>query len=89
LNGFQGRTSPPPHPDHPAWNLLLLAVRASSGGHAEAARNVVLTMLFLELLAGAGHDGPPHAAMRAPRRGPVPRPRLTHRSTVTGRRPRG
>jgi hypothetical protein len=69
--------------------LLVLALRASSGRHAEAARNVVLTIVLMQLLAGAGHEGPPHASVRAPRRGPVPRPRLTHRATVTGRRPRG
>jgi hypothetical protein len=69
--------------------LLVLALRASHGRHAEAARNVVLTILFLQLLADAGHDGPPHAATRAPTRGPMPRPRLTHRPTFTGRRPRG
>jgi len=89
LNGFKGGTSPPPHRDHPTLNLLVLALRAGSGRHAEAARNVVLTILFLQLLAGAGHDGPPHAAMRAPRRGPAPRPRHPRRATVTGRRPRG
>jgi len=69
--------------------LLVLALRASSGHHAEAARNVVLTMLFLQLLADAGHDGPPHASPRAPRRGYTPRPRHSYRPTVTGRRPRG
>jgi hypothetical protein len=69
--------------------LLVLALRASSGRHAEAARNVVLTILFLQMLAGAAHEGPPHAAVRAPRRGSVPRPRHSYRPTVTGRRPRG
>jgi hypothetical protein len=69
--------------------LLVLALRASSGRHAEAARNVVLTILFLQMLAGAGHDGPPHASPRAPRRGHTPRPRHSYRPTVTGRRPRG
>jgi len=70
-------------------NLLALALRASSGRHAEAARNVVLTIVLMQLLAGAGHEGPPHAAQRAPRRGHTPRPRHSHRATVTGRRPRG
>jgi hypothetical protein len=70
--------------------LLALALRASSGRHAEAARNVVLTILFAQLLAGAGHEGPPHAsAPRPPRRGPSPRPRHAHRTSVMGRRPRG
>lgn len=69
--------------------LLALALRATTGPHAEAARNVVLTILFAQLLAGAAHDGPPHASARPPRRGPAPRPRLAYRPTVTGRRPRG
>lgn len=70
--------------------LLGLALRASSGRHSEAARNVLLTVLLAQLLAGAGHDGPPHAsARRPPRRGPTPRPRHARRSSVTGRRPRG
>jgi hypothetical protein len=69
--------------------LLVLALRATSGRHAEAARDVLLTIVFLQLLAASGHEGPPHAAMRAPRRGPVLRPRLSYSATVTGRRPRG
>ncbi len=73
-----------------AWTrLLAVALRASSGRHAEAARNVVLTILLAQLLAGAAHEGPPHVARRPPRRGPAPRPRHAHRTTVTGRRPRG
>lgn len=69
--------------------LLVLALRAGSSAHREAARNVVLTILFLEILASAGHEGPPHPSQRAPRRVYSPRPRLTSRSSVTGRRPRG
>jgi hypothetical protein len=69
--------------------LLVLALRASSGAHREAARNVLLTVLLLELLAVADHEGPPHASARAPRRVYAPRQRLAFRSTVTGRRPRG
>ena len=57
--------------------LLALAVRASAGRHAEAARNVLLTILLARLLAEGAHDGP------------APRSRLPHRSTTTGRRPRG
>jgi hypothetical protein len=74
---------------HRLEELLVLALRATSGRHAEAARNVVLTILFAQLLAGAGHDGPPHASPRAPRRGPTPRPRHAHRTSLMGRRPRG
>jgi hypothetical protein len=69
--------------------LLVLALRATSGRHADAARDVLLTVLLLELLAVADHAGPPHASSRAPRRVFSPRPRLSHRSSVTGRRPRG
>lgn len=69
--------------------LLVLALRASSSAHREAARNVVLTILFLELLAASDHAGPPHASARAPRRAFTPRPHLASRSSVTGRRPRG
>jgi hypothetical protein len=69
--------------------LLLVALRASSGRHAEAARNVVLTILLAQLLAGAAHEGPPHAARRPPRRGPTPRSHRARRATITGRRARG
>lgn len=82
-------TRPSPGDAAPLNELLALALRATSGRHAEAARNVVLTILFAQLLAGAGHEGPPHASPRAPRRGAVPRPRHAYRPTVTGRRPRG
>jgi len=69
--------------------LLALALRASSGRHSEAARNVVLTILLVRLLADAGHEGPPHPSWRPPRRGVPPRPRHAHRTSVMGRRPRG
>ncbi len=71
--------------------LLVFALRESSrrGAHAEAARNLVLAILFAQLLAGADHEGPPHAARRAPRHDPPRRDRLPHRDTLSGRRPRG
>lgn len=69
--------------------LLVLALRATSGRHADAARDVLLTVLFLQILAASDHAGPPHASTRAPRRVFTPRPRLSSRSSVTGRRPRG
>jgi hypothetical protein len=71
--------------------LLLLALRASSGrgAHADAARNLVLAIVFAQLLAGADHEGPPHAAKRAPRHDHPKRHRLPHRDTLSGRRPRG
>jgi len=70
--------------------LLALALRASAGRHADAARNVVLTILLAHLLADAGHDGPPHSSPRAPRRGgKAPAAHHAHRSALSGRRPRG
>jgi hypothetical protein len=85
--------SPPPTPNtaREARAFLLFALRASSGRgpHAEAARNVVLAILLAQLLAGAAHDGPPHAARRAPRHARPRRQRLPHRDTLSGRRPRG
>jgi hypothetical protein len=71
--------------------LLLIALRASGGRgpHAEAARNVVLAILLAQILAGAGHESPPHPAGRAPRRVAPRRARLMRRGSVAGRRPRG
>jgi hypothetical protein len=69
--------------------LLLVALRASAGRHSEAARNVILTIMLAQLLAGAAHDGPPHRSQRPPRGGPAPRRHTPRRASVTGRRPRG
>ena len=71
--------------------LLLVALRASAGRgpHTEAARQVVLAIVLAQLLAGAGHDGPPHAAARPPRRVGPRRDHRARRGSVTGRRPRG
>jgi hypothetical protein len=71
--------------------LLALALRAADGrgAHAQAARNLVLTLLLAQLLADAGHAGPPHPAQRAPRHSRPRRHRLPHRDTLAGRRPRG
>jgi hypothetical protein len=72
-------------------NVLLVALRASAGtgAHAAAAREIVLTILVAQLLANAGHAGPPHAAQRAPRHAHPRRSRLPHRDSLAGRRPRG
>jgi hypothetical protein len=77
--------------DHATTELWQLALRASAGRgpHAEAARNVVLTILLAQLLAGADHEGPPHAARRAPRHARAPHHRVTSRDSLAGRRPRG
>ena len=57
------------------------ALRARArGAHAEAARNVVLTILLAQLLAARAHDGPP-ATPPGARRAPGPRaPAPTTRS---------
>lgn len=72
-------------------SLLVVAVRASggSGAHAERARQVVLLVLFAQLLAAAQHDAPPHGAQRAPRHLGARRSRRARIESVTGRRPRG
>jgi len=71
--------------------LLAWALRAQAGRgpHAELARQVVLAVLFAELVAGARHDSPPHAAQRAPRHARPRRSRLPRRDSLCGRRPRG
>jgi hypothetical protein len=73
--------------------LLLTALRlqAGHGAHAELARQVVLFLLFAELVGGAAHGGPPHAAWQAPSRdaGPARTGRRLARSSLAGRRPRG
>ncbi len=68
--------------------VLLVAMRAR-GPHAEAARQVILAVLVAQMLAGAQHDGPPHAARRAPRHHRPKRARMIHRGSLAGRRPRG
>jgi len=70
--------------------LLLVALRAQAGRgpHAEAARQVVLAIMLAQILAGAAHEGPPHAARRAPRRVGGSSRRWA-RESLAGRRPRG
>ena len=70
--------------------LLLVALRAQAGRgpHADAARQVVYAILLAQILAGAGHEGPPHAARRAPRHVGGGSRRWAHAS-LAGRRPRG
>jgi hypothetical protein len=71
--------------------LLLAALRASggSGAHAAAARQVLLFVIVAQMLAAEGHEGPPHASSRAPRRVAPRRSRLPRRDALSGRRPRG
>jgi hypothetical protein len=68
---------------------FLLRAQAGTGAHAELARQIVLALLFAQLLAGGAHDGPPHAAQRASRDQPKRRSPLRHRGSLSGRRPRG
>jgi hypothetical protein len=68
---------------------LLLRAQAGTGPHAELARQIVLALLFAELLAASAHDGPPHSAQRSPRDEPPRRSRIAHRGSLAGRRPRG
>jgi hypothetical protein len=72
-------------------DVLLVALRASTGSGAQAAiaRQVVLTILLARLLADAGHAGPPHADRRPPRDAHPRRGRLPHHASLAGRRPRG
>jgi hypothetical protein len=72
-------------------SLLVIALRASagSGAQAEAARQVVLFVLVAQLLAAAEHEGPPHAAQRAPRQLRPRRSRRPRVEALSGRRPRG
>jgi hypothetical protein len=76
---------------HDLGTFLAWALRAQAGHgpHAAYARQVVLAVLLAQLLAGARHDGPPHAARRPPRDAPAARRRLPRRQSLPGRRPRG
>jgi hypothetical protein len=71
--------------------FLAWALRAqrAEGPHAELARRIVLAVLVAELLAGAQHEKPPHAARHAPRYARPRRQRRPHRESLAGRRPRG
>lgn len=66
-----------------------LRVQSGSGPQAEFARNVILAVLVAQMVAAAQHEGPPHAARRAPRHARPKRQRLRPRGSLSGRRPRG
>jgi hypothetical protein len=68
---------------------LLLRAQAGTGAHAELARQVVLALLFAQLLAAGAHAGPPHPAQHAPRKEAPRRDRRAYRESLSGRRPRG
>ena len=65
--------------------FLAWAMRAQDGRgpHAELARQVVLAVLVAQLIAGAQHEGPPHAARRAPRHARAQRARERGRRTAS------
>jgi hypothetical protein len=71
--------------------FLAWALRAQRGRgpHAELARQIVLAVLIAQRLAEGRHDGPPHAARRAPRQTRARRERTAYRESLAGRRPRG
>jgi hypothetical protein len=66
-----------------------LRIQARGGAHAEMARQVVLFLLFAEILAGSGHAGPPHRGFAPPRSDARRAGRRTFRESLAGRRPRG
>ena len=68
---------------------MALRIQRGRGPQAEIARQVVLAVVFAQLLAAADHAGPPHAARRPPRDAGRRRQRLPHRDALSGRRPRG
>jgi hypothetical protein len=76
---------------HDLGTFFVWALRAQAGDgpHAELARQVVLAVLVAQLIAGAQHDGPPHAARRPPRSARPRRERTAYRESLAGRRPRG
>ena len=76
---------------HDLGTFLVWALRAQAGRgpQAELARQVVLAVLVAQLLAGSRHEGPPHAAHRAPRSARPRRERVAYRESLAGRRPRG
>lgn len=78
-----------PRGDLAAALAALLRASAGQGAHAEAAHQVVLGLLLAQLLADAGHAGPPHEHRHAPRHMRQRRHRLPHRDSLCGRRPRG
>ena len=61
----------------------------AKGSHAEITRQVVLFVLLAEILAAAGHEGPPHRSWGPPRSERGCRGRRSFRESLAGRRPRG
>jgi hypothetical protein len=76
---------------HDLGTFLAWALRAQTGRgpQAEFARQVVFAVLVAQLVAGAQHAGPPHAATRPPRVARPRRERVGYRESLAGRRPRG
>ncbi len=64
-------------------------LRLLAGSDAPGTRAVVLYVLLAQLLAEAGHGGPPHGPLRPHRRAVRPAGRKPRHESLTGRRPRG
>jgi hypothetical protein len=59
------------------------------GTHAAITKQVLLFVLLAEILAAAGHDGPPHRPFARPRSDRRHAGRRSYRESLAGRRPRG
>ena len=61
----------------------------AQGTNAAITRQVVLFVLLAEILAAAGHEGPPHRSFGPPRSDRGRPGRRSVRESLAGRRPRG
>jgi hypothetical protein len=61
----------------------------AQGTHAAITKQVLLFVLLAEILAAAGHEGPPHRPFGRPRSDRRRGGRRTYRESLAGRRPRG
>ena len=76
-------------PDLQAVLATAIRLQAGTGRHAEMARQVVVALLFAQLVAAGGTPAPDRAPGRAPREARPRRSRRPHREALAGRRPRG
>jgi hypothetical protein len=73
--------------DRELERVLLTLVRSQALRHRMGP--LLHALLLAQLLAGSGHDGPPHASRRAPRSLARRPQRRLQRGSESGRRPRG
>jgi hypothetical protein len=73
--------------DRELERVLLTLVRSQALRHRMGP--LLHALLLAQLLAGSGHDGPPHAARRAARTLARRPQRRLQRGSQSGRRPRG